>query len=121
MSGERWCVKDRNDVWCAVKGSKKPPQDAGSVETICGDFIALPHGTSRREPTCDKCRSILGLSRPRGAQMSNFIQPTVHPVTGKTEDATWLDNGRDFTVVFSDGSEWPESKVKVPEREVRRE
>ena len=55
--------------------------------------------------------------------MSNFIQPTVHPVTGKTEDATWLDNGhnRDFTVVFSDGSEWPESKVKVPEREVRRE
>ncbi len=53
--------------------------------------------------------------------MSNFIQPTVHPVTGKTEDATWLDNGREFTVVFSDGGEWPESKVKVPEREVRRE
>lgn len=55
--------------------------------------------------------------------MSNFIQPTVHPVAGQTEDATWLDNGpgRDFTVVFSDGSEWPESQVKVPEREVRRE
>jgi len=55
--------------------------------------------------------------------VSNFIQRAIHPVTGKTEEATWIDHGwrksPTWTVRFPDGSEWPESNVKLPPKEGR--
>ena len=50
--------------------------------------------------------------------MSHFAQPAIHPVTGKVETATWVDHGapkRHWTVLFRDGSEYPEAKVRLPE------
>lgn len=53
-----WCVRDRDDIWCAVKGGAQPDEAAGCVPTACGDFIALPHGFSKRTPTCARCRAL---------------------------------------------------------------
>jgi hypothetical protein len=49
--------------------------------------------------------------------MSTFSQPTIHPNTGKVEDATWHDNyfgHHRYGVEFADGAIFPESAVKVP-------
>lgn len=51
-----WCVKDKLDVWCAVSGPKPDESETG-VMTKCGDWIILPHGIDKREPTCPKCRA----------------------------------------------------------------
>lgn len=54
-----WCAKDRNDVWCANASGAEPDEDASSVETLCGEFIILPHGKARRAPTCHRCMDII--------------------------------------------------------------
>ena len=54
-----WCAKDRNDVWCANASGTEPDEDASSVETLCGEFIILPHGKARRAPTCHRCMDII--------------------------------------------------------------
>ena len=59
-----WCVKDREDRWCAVKGGSKPDETAGSVPTVCDHFIVLPHGTEKRRPNCPDCRSVLVGAQP---------------------------------------------------------
>lgn len=59
MSERRWCIRDRDDVWCAVADGTKPEEDAGSVATLCRDYIIFPHGTEKRRPTCAKCRQAL--------------------------------------------------------------
>lgn len=55
----RWCVKDRNDVWCVAKDAERPDDAASSVETLCGDHITLPHGIWKRGPTCERCRALV--------------------------------------------------------------
>ena len=52
-----WCVKDKLDIWCFVADGKKPDENEANVETACGDWIVLPHGTARRKPTCERCLS----------------------------------------------------------------
>jgi len=44
--------------------------------------------------------------------MSNFTRLTKHPITGKFEKADWIDMGRYYDVVFSDGSRFHEDEIK---------
>lgn len=50
----KWCVR-HHDGWCAVADNAKPKEDVTSVPTKCGQFVILPLGTSKREPTCPEC------------------------------------------------------------------
>jgi len=56
MSKARWCIRDRHDVWCAALDDQKPDESAGSVATLCQEYILFPHGIAKRRPTCPKCR-----------------------------------------------------------------
>jgi hypothetical protein len=58
-----WCVKDRNDNWCAAAYGKAP-DTATSVRTVCQHFILLPHGTAFREPTCIECIEAVNRGNP---------------------------------------------------------
>jgi hypothetical protein len=57
--------------------------------------------------------------------MSNYVEPTNHPETGRVEDAVWLDNyfGRHrYGVRFADGKVFRANEVmKVTEIETDKE
>lgn len=61
MTAKTLCAKDRHGIWCAAVG--EPSETASNVETRCGEFIVLPHGISRRRPTCPSCRNALDKER----------------------------------------------------------
>ena len=47
--------------------------------------------------------------------MSSFYGRAVHPKTGETEDAVFIDNHfgpHNYGVKFRDGSTWPDSQVR---------
>lgn len=48
--------------------------------------------------------------------MSNFKKKTKHPITGKIEEATWIDDyfgPRKYGVMFNDGMVYRESLLKI--------
>lgn len=47
--------------------------------------------------------------------MSSFYGSAIHPTTGKTEDAVFIDNHfgpHKYGVKFRDGSIWPDTQVR---------
>jgi len=67
LSNPAWCVKwfDRDpatrrivrEIWCAVADGRKPHEGDSNVSTRCGQFVVLPGGISKTEPTCTACLS----------------------------------------------------------------
>lgn len=55
MAKKVWCVCDKHGIWCRTSNGKEPKEGVTSVETACGDWIVLPHGVERRQPTCVGC------------------------------------------------------------------
>ena len=47
--------------------------------------------------------------------MSNFNKLTIHPLTGKEEQASWIDVGTHYLVQFSDGKSFMEDELRAVE------
>lgn len=43
--------------------------------------------------------------------MSNFLRITKHPLTGKYEEACWIDLGKKYRVEFQDGKWFSEDEI----------
>lgn len=55
------CARDASGRWCAAVGDAT--ESDLTVKTLCDEAIVLPHGVTRRIPTCTKCRDALEKER----------------------------------------------------------